>query len=95
MRNITIGVDLATSNRLRGVLAEFGGVLAWEKATPEQCWIQDLERRLPFGKVRVALANKHARQLGAMRARGEHYDAGAWLKHPMAQRPASRRSASE
>lgn len=65
----------------------------WEKATPEQRWIQDLERRLPFGKVLVAIANKHARQLWAMLARGEHYDAEAWLKHPMVQRPAKKRAA--
>jgi len=62
--------------------------VVWEKATPEQRWIQDLERRLPFGKLLVAIANKHARQLWAMLARGERYDAGAWLKHPMVQRPA-------
>ena len=67
--------------------------VAWEKATPEQRWIQDLERRLPFGKVLVAIANKHARQLWAMLARGEHYDADAWLKHPMVQRPAKKRAA--
>ena len=65
----------------------------WEKATPEQRWIQDLERRLPFGKVLVAIANKHARQLWAMLARSEEYDAEAWLKHPMVQRPAKRRAA--
>ena len=65
--------------------------VSWEKATAEQRWIQDLERRLPFGKVLVAIANKHARQVWAMLARGEHYDAEAWLKHPMVQRPASRR----
>jgi transposase len=68
--------------------------VAWEKATPEQRWIQDIERRLPFGKVLVAIANKHARQIWAMLARGEHYDADAWLKHPMVQRPASRRAQS-
>lgn len=62
----------------------------WEKATPEQRWIRDLERRLPFGKVLVAIANKHARQLWAMLARGEDYDAEAWLRHPMVQRPAKR-----
>lgn len=67
--------------------------VAWEKATAEQRWIQGIERRLPFGKVLVAIANKHARQLWAMLARGEHYDADAWLKHPMVQRPASRRAA--
>ena len=65
----------------------------WEKASPEQRWTQDLERRLPFGKVLVAIANKHARQLWAMLARGEHYDAEAWLKHPMVQRPAKKRAA--
>ena len=63
----------------------------WEKATPEQRWIQDIERRLPFGKVLVAIANKHARQLWAMLARSQTYDAEAWLKHPMVQRPARRR----
>jgi transposase len=68
--------------------------VAWEKATPEQRWIQDLERRLPFGKLLVAIANKHARQLWAMLARGEHYDAEAWLKHPMVQRRVYRPKAS-
>lgn len=67
--------------------------VAWERATPEQRWIQDLERRLPFGKVLVAIANKHARQLWAMLARNESYDAEAWLKHPMVQRPAKRATA--
>lgn len=66
--------------------------VSWAKATPEQRWIQDLERRLPFGKVLVAIANKHARQVWAMLARGESYDAEAWLKHPMAQRPAKQRA---
>ena len=65
----------------------------WERASPEQRWIRGIERRLPFGKVLVAIANKHARQLWAMLARGEHYDAEAWIKHPMVQRPAKRRAA--
>ncbi len=60
-----------------------------EKATPEQIWIQLLARRLPFGKLLVAIANKHTRQLWAMLARGEDYDADAWSKHPMLQRAAS------
>jgi transposase len=62
-----------------------------ERATPEQIWIRDLAIRLPFGKVLVAIANKHARQAWAMLARGEDYDAQAWLKHPMVQRAASKR----
>jgi len=61
------------------------------KATPEQLWIRELATRLPFGKVLVAIANKHARQAWAMLARDEDYDPDAWLKHPMVQRPASAR----
>ena len=63
-----------------------------DKATPEQIWIQSLAARLPFGKLLVAIANKHARQLWAMLARGEDYDPDAWIKHPMVQRAASRRT---
>lgn len=63
-----------------------------DRATPEQLWIQSLATRLPFGKVLVAIANKHARQLWAMLARGEAYDPHAWACHPMAQRPKSRQA---
>jgi len=65
--------------------------VAPERATPEQLWIRDLAHRLPFGKVLVAIANKHVRQIWAMLARDEDYDAHAWLKHPMVQRPRSKR----
>ena len=65
--------------------------VASERATAEQIWIRDLARRMPFGKVLVAIANKHARQLWAMLARDEDYEADAWLRHPMLQRPASRK----
>lgn len=64
-----------------------------EKATPEQIWIRQLATRLPLGKLLVAVANKHARQLWAMLARGEAYDPDAWLRHPMTQRNASRKNA--
>ena len=63
-----------------------------EKATPEQIWIRQLATRLSFGKLLVAVANKHARQIWAMLARGEAYDPHAWLRHPMTQRSASRKS---
>ncbi len=63
-----------------------------EKSTPEQIWIRQLSCRMPFGKVLVAIANKHARQLWAMLAHEEAYDAEAWLKHPMVQRPAGKRA---
>ena len=63
-----------------------------ERATPEQIWIKLLAARLPFGKILVAIANKHARQLWAMLSSNEDYDPHAWLKHPMVQRPASKRA---
>lgn len=54
-----------------------------DKLTHEQQWILQISARLPFGKVVVAIANKHARQIWAMLARGEDYDAEAWRKYPM------------
>jgi transposase len=62
--------------------------VALAKATPEQIWIGQLAARMSFGKLLVAIANKHARQLWAMLARGEAYDPHAWIKHPMVQRNA-------
>ncbi len=56
-----------------------------EKATPEQLWIRSLDARMPFGKVIVAIANKHARQIWAMLARDVDYDPHACLQHPMHQ----------
>lgn len=64
-----------------------------DKATPEQRWINDLATRMPFGKLLVSIANKHARQIWAMLTRNETYDAQAWINHPMVQRNASRKSA--
>ncbi|MFC5527825.1 hypothetical protein ACFPPA_18925 [Rhodanobacter ginsengisoli] len=61
-----------------------------EKVTPEQLWIRTLDGRMPFGKVTVAIANKHARQLWVMLVHDDTYDADAWLKHPMVQRPAGK-----
>jgi len=66
--------------------------VAPDKATAEQIWIRSLAQRMPFGKVLVAIANKHARQLWAMLARDEDYDAEAWLRHPMVQRPAKHKT---
>ncbi len=50
---------------------------------------------MPFGKLLVAIANKHARQLWVMLARGDAYDPNAWLHHPMVQRNASRKNTLE
>lgn len=60
-----------------------------EASTPEQVWIRQLDGRMPFGKVLVAIANKHARQLWAMLAHDLDYDPHACVKHPGAQRSAS------
>jgi transposase len=68
--------------------------VAVEKATPEQVWIRRLAARTPFGKLLVAIANKHARQLWAMLAKDHDYDPQAWLHHPMVQRPAGRHAMS-
>ncbi len=59
--------------------------VATEKATPEQLWIRTLDRRMPFGKVLVAIANKHARQAWAMLVRDVDYDPHACLQHPRHQ----------
>jgi transposase len=64
-----------------------------DKATPEQIWINQLATRVPFGKLLVAIANKHARQIWAMLARGEAYDPNAWIRHPMVQRNTRRKNA--
>ena len=65
-----------------------------ERATPEQVWIAQLACRMPFGKLLVAIANKHARQLWAMLAHAADYDPNASLAHPMAKRPASLHTAT-
>jgi transposase len=56
--------------------------VAVEKATPEQVWIRSLDGRMPFGKIIVTIANKHARQIWAMLARDVDYDPHACLQHP-------------
>ncbi len=40
---------------------------------------------MPFGKVLVAIANKHARQVWAMLAHDVDYDSHACLQHPRHQ----------
>ena len=52
-----------------------------DQSTPEQLWIRELAARLPFGKVLVAIANKHARQIWAMLAHDVDYDPHARLRH--------------
>jgi transposase len=60
-----------------------------DKSTPEQLWIRSLACRMPFGKVIVAIANKHARQLWAMLANDVDYDPNAYVQHPLQRRHAA------
>jgi transposase len=81
LRTLLIQGARSTLQRAKAVTAE--------RATPEQLWIRELAARLPFGKVLVAIANKHARQAWAMLAHGVDYDPHARLAHPLARRRAA------
>jgi hypothetical protein len=41
----------------------------------------DLRARLGYIKALVAIANKHARMIWAILAKGEAYDPEAWQRH--------------
>src|SRR5690606_3405815 len=69
-----------------------GQAVGPERATPDRLSISDMAGRLTFGKVLVDMANKHARQIWALLARDTDYDTHAWLKHPVVQRPRSKRA---
>jgi transposase len=55
------------------------------RASRLQRWIIELYGRKGYYKTLIAIANKHARILWAMLAKGERYDASAWQRHPMNQ----------
>jgi hypothetical protein len=57
------------------------------RASRLQRWIIELYGRKGYYKTLIAIANKHARILWAMLAKGERYDASAWQRHPMHQPP--------
>jgi transposase len=52
-----------------------------EKRTRLQRWMIDLRARLGYIKALVAIANKHARMIWAILAKGEAYDPEAWQRH--------------
>jgi len=52
-----------------------------EKRTRLQQWMVELRMRLGYHKSLVAIANKHARMIWAILAKGENYDPEAWRKH--------------
>ena len=52
-----------------------------EKRTRLQHWMMDARLRLGFYKTLVAIANKHARMIWAILAKGEVYDPDAWTRY--------------
>ena len=50
-----------------------------------QQWIIRLYGRVGYHKTLVAIANKHARQLWALLAKGETYDLNAWQKYAIGE----------
>ena len=48
-------------------------LLNWKKSDRKRRWAETLKTRKPWNKVAVALADKHARILWVMLARGETY----------------------
>jgi transposase len=52
-----------------------------EKRNRLECWIVDLRSRMGYYKALVAIANKHARMMWAILARGERYDPEAWQQY--------------
>jgi transposase len=52
-----------------------------EKRTRLQHWMIDARLRLGYYKTLVAIANKHARMIWAILAKGEAYDPDAWKRY--------------
>ena len=52
-----------------------------EKRTRLQHWMLEARLRLGFYKTLVAIANKHARMIWAILAKGEAYDPDAWTRY--------------
>lgn len=52
-----------------------------DKLNRMQQWITRLYGRVGYHKTLVAIANKHARQLWALLAKGETYDLNAWQRY--------------
>jgi len=52
-----------------------------DKASKLQLWIVNLYQRVGYHKTLVGIANKHARMMWAILAKGEAYDALAWQRY--------------
>lgn len=88
------GVGMLTAD---AVVASVGDAATLRKSrtAPEaltrlQQWIVTLNGRVGYHKTLVAIANKHARQLWAVLAKGEAYNSEAWHQwHESVEQPAS------
>ena len=56
-----------------------------DKLNRMQQWIIRLYGRVGYHKTLVAIANKHARQLWALLAKGETYDLNAWQQYAIGE----------
>lgn len=56
-----------------------------DKLNRMQQWIMRLYGRVGYHKTLVAIANKHARQLWALLAKGEAYDLNAWQQYAIGE----------
>ena len=68
---------------VQGARSVLAATLRKARATPDtltrlQQWIVSLNVRVGYHKTLVAIANKHARQLWAVLAKGEAYNPEAW-----------------
>ena len=73
---------------LRGLLYQgaTAALLAAARKAPEkrgrlQHWMVEAQQRLGYRKAVVAIANKNARMMWAILAKGEAYDPNAWQRH--------------
>jgi transposase len=73
---------------LRGLLCQGAGsaLLSAARKAPEkrgrlQHWMIEAHQRLGYHKAVVAIANKNARMIWAILAKGESYDPHAWQRH--------------
>lgn len=55
-----------------------------EKQTRLERWMMNLYSHAGYHKTLIAIANKHARMMWAILAKGEDYDSNAWQRYPSA-----------
>lgn len=77
------GDDYLRTLFVQGARSVLASTLRKARTAPDtltrlQQWIVSLHKRAGYHKALVAMANKHARQLWAVLAKGERYNPDAW-----------------